>query len=298
MNRSFEANISFSDRIFSYVNFLTNYIDFVKLYRKRYKNFLSVIIHVLRNDYPVNATYKNGTKTRFYDYQEVYNNLMEIEVDPDNDLVYFNGMSFHGGKTNGDIVNVFKKNEYSFLPVNKKEVIDIGANIGDSSIYFASHGAKRVIAVEPDTVSYDHAVKNAAANGYSGVIQLIMASCGPRDFFALDNRLELLTLRTLIEKYCSCPTILKVDCEGCEYDLILKASSWDLCRFSHIQIEYHFGYQNLKNRLQECGFDVFCTTPSFFVPINKNRTTRLIMNGNASQSNMMFIGWLYATRLK
>ena len=270
----------------------------MKLYRKRYKNFVSVIIHVLRNDYPVKAIYPSGDNMILNDYQEVYNNLMEIDIDADHNLVYFNGLRFHGGKTNGDVVSIFKKNEYSFLPVREKEVIDIGANIGDSSIYFANRGAKYVIAVEPDRISYDYAVKNVAINGYSDTIKLILAACGSKDKFVPENELQILTLKTLIKKYCSYPKILKVDCEGCEYDLILNASIDDLSKFSHIQIEYHFGYQNLKTKLEECGFEVTCTKPSYFIPMNKNRMTRLVLDGNMSQPNRMYIGRLYATRLK
>jgi hypothetical protein len=78
----------------------------------------------------------------------------------------------------------------------------------------------------------------------------------------------------------------------------LNASIDDLSKFSHIQIEYHFGYQNLKTKLEECGFEVTCTKPSYFIPMNKNRITRLVLEGNMIQSNTMYIGWLYATRLK
>ena len=298
MSQYHETNLSFSDRIFSYINYLKNYIDFMKLYKKRYKNFVSVIIHVLRNDYPIMAIYPSGDNMILNDYQEVYNNLMEMHIDASHDLVYFDGLSFHGGKTNGDILNIFKKNEYSFLPVTEKEVIDIGANIGDSSIYFANRGAKYVIAVEPDKISYDYAVKNIAINGYSRKIKLILAGCGSKDKIVSGNELQFLTLKTLIKKYCSYPKILKVDCEGCEYDLILNASIDDLNKFSHIQIEYHFGYQNLKTKLEQCGFEVTCTRPSFFIPMNKNRMTMLVTDGNLSQTNTMFIGWLYATNKK
>jgi predicted nicotinamide N-methyase len=294
MNHYLDTNISINDRIFSYANFLKNYIQFINLFRKRYKNFLSIIIHIIRNDYPIKAVYHSGDSTIFNDFQEVHNNLMELDIDAARDLVYFKGLSFHGGKTNGDVLSVFKKNEYSFLPVMEKEVIDIGANIGESSIYFAIGGAEQVIAVEPDRINYDYAVKNIEINGYSRKIKLILAACGSKDIVS-ENELQFLTLKTLIKKYCSSPKILKVDCEGCEYDLILNASIDDLSKFSHIQIEYHFGYQNLKTRLEECGFEVTCTKPSFFAPLNKTRLTRLVLDGNVSQSNKMFIGWLYAT---
>ena len=283
------------DRVFSYVNFLKNYIIFMNLYKKRYRNFLSVISRVLRNDYPIKGIYRNGKIAEFDDYQEVYNDLMELNADSTRDIVYFNQLRFHGGKTNGDILNIFKKNEYSFLPVKGKEVIDVGANIGDSSIYFADRGATYVIAVEPDKVSYGYAVENIATNGYSTNIKLILGACGSKDMFASENDLQFLTLNTLIKKYCTRPKILKVDCEGCEYDFIMSASFDDLNKFSHIQIEYHFGYQNLKSRLEACGFEITCTRPAFFIPLNKNRMTRVVQGGSMSQSNKMFIGWLYAT---
>ena len=81
----------------------------MNLYRKRYRNFLSVISHVLRNGYPIKAIYRNGIILKFDDYQEVYNDLTELDSDPTHNLVYFNELKFHGGKTNGDIVNIFKK---------------------------------------------------------------------------------------------------------------------------------------------------------------------------------------------
>ena len=98
MSHYHETNLSFSDRIFSYINYLKNYIDFMKLYKKRYKNFVSVIIHVLRNDYPIKAIYRSGDKMILNDYQEVYNNLMEMDIDASHDLVYFNGLNFMAEK--------------------------------------------------------------------------------------------------------------------------------------------------------------------------------------------------------
>ena len=298
MSDYLETNLSLSDKIYSYIKFLKTYFTFMNLYRKRYRNFVSVICCVLRNNYPIKAVHKNGKIMKLGNYQEVYNDLTELEADSTRDIVYFNELRFHGGKTNGDILNIFKKDEYSFLPVNGKEVIDVGANIGDSSIYFADRGATYVIAVEPDKVSYDYAVENIAINGYSKNIKLILGACGSKDFFASENELQFLTLNTLIKKYCTRPQILKVDCEGCEYDLIMSASLDDLNKFSHIQIEYHFGYQNLKSRLEASGFEVTCTKPAFFIPFNKNKMTRAVQGGSVSQPNKMFIGWLYATNKK
>jgi transcription elongation factor Elf1 len=59
------------------------------------------------------------------------------------------GLQFYNGISNGDLFNIFYEKDYDFLPVKNRVVIDIGANIADSSIYFATTGAKKVIALEP-----------------------------------------------------------------------------------------------------------------------------------------------------
>ena len=292
------TNMSLNDRFFAYINFFMNYIQFLKLYKSRYRNFVSILYHVLRNNYPVKAVFNSGETILLKDYQEVFNNLNELDVDPIQDVVYFDDLKFYGGKTNGDILHVFKMNEYSFLPVEDKEVIDIGANIGDSSIYFASRGAGKVIALEPDKINFDYALKNITSNGFSKIINILWAGCGSTDISSTAENPEILTLKTLVEKYCSCPQILKIDCEGCEYDLILNASCDDLEKFTHIQIEYHFGYQNLKTKLEECGFEVRRTRPTYFIPMNKNRTSRLVLGNEIVQSKKWIIGSLYATRTR
>jgi hypothetical protein len=59
-----------------------------------------------------------------------------------------------------------------------------------------------------------------------------------------------------------------MDCEGCEYDVIFSSSKETLKRFSHIQIEYHYGYKNLKEKLEKCGFSVKVTRP-VINPLNR-----------------------------
>lgn len=52
-----------------------------------------------------------------------------------------------------------------------------------------------------------------------------------------------------------------MDCEGCECDAILSIADDILRRFSYIQIEYHYGYKNLKEKLEKSGFTVSITRP-------------------------------------
>ena len=96
------------------------------------------------------------------------------------------------------------------------------------------------------------------------------------------HRAGLKTLEKILQEYNFEPTILKLDCEGCEYDVILESDKSILQNFSHIQIEYHYGYENLKNKLISCGFNVKVTKPNF------------IRNRQAGKN--MFYGYLYATR--
>jgi hypothetical protein len=76
---------------------------------------------------------------------------------------------------------------------------------------------------------------------------------------------------------------MKVDCEGCEIDVILSSDKKILKKFSQIEIEYHYGYKDLKYKLENCGFKVVTSPPLFL----RNR-----------QSNKsMYFGYLYATNI-
>ena len=50
-----------------------------------------------------------------------------------------------------DIVEEYEKDEYELKSWNLKDkvILDVGANIGDSALKFFSHGAKKVISLEP-----------------------------------------------------------------------------------------------------------------------------------------------------
>lgn len=54
------------------------------------------------------------------------------------------------------LTEVFYEQQYSFL-TNSKCVVDIGASVGDTTIYFIKKGVKKVIAIEPFV--FDHLKK-------------------------------------------------------------------------------------------------------------------------------------------
>lgn len=72
--------------------------------------------------------------------------------------------------------------------------------------------------------------------------------------------------------------VLKMDCEGCEYDSIISSDQYTLQKFDDIQIEYHHGYRNLKEKLERSGFKVSVTCPG----LRKNNPVN------------MHVGWIYA----
>ena len=68
------------------------------------------------------------------------------------------------------ILDVFEFGEYSFVDVKDRIVVDIGANVGDSSIYFALKGAKKVIAIEPHPKAFEELVSNTKLNGLETIV--------------------------------------------------------------------------------------------------------------------------------
>jgi FkbM family methyltransferase len=206
-----------------------------------------------------------------------------------------NGLQFYNGISNGDLFNIFYEKDYDSLPVKDKVVIDIGANIGDSSIYFAMSGAKKVIALEPFPKNFEVAQKNIALNGFTDKIELLNAGCcgvQNKDMVldasakgvccqtmesSLGNNIHFYTLREIVDRYnIESPAVLKLDCEGCEYDIILSNCRATLDKFSHIQIEYHYGLKYLNKHLINASFSVAHTNPRY--------------------ENGMEIGWIYATK--
>lgn len=162
-----------------------------------------------------------------------------------------------------------------------KQVVDIGAAVGDTAIYFILRGAKEVIAYEPHQSSYELAVKNIEVNNFSDKCKVINAAIGKEagsiiidsksykmfgSSFEDHNKGEVIPVKTLhniVQEHQINDALLKIDCEGFEYDIILSAPNEILSRFNFILIEYHFGIQGLKSKLEEANFKVTFTNPKF-----------------------------------
>jgi len=157
------------------------------------------------------------------------------------------------------VINIIDGDAYSFLKVNGRIVVDVGAFIGDSAIYFVLKGAKRVISIEPHPEAYKELLENIRLNSLTNIIIPVNAGLASkpgsicikgtdlmhtystyhRPGGNCDSHIPAITLRVLIDKYAvKDDAILKIDCEGCEYDVILN--DYEHVRvFKELLIEYH-----------------------------------------------------------
>jgi len=145
--------------------------------------------------------------------------------------------------------------QYKILDVSNKDVVDVGAALGDTAIYFALKGAKHVYAFEPYPYSYNIAKKNIKLNHLEGKITLLNEGCGKSGFITIKEdyenadsmdlknfkegkKIRIVSLDEIVKRFNLAHAALKVDCEGCEYDLILNASDKALKAFDQIIMEY------------------------------------------------------------
>ena len=173
----------------------------------------------------------------------------------------------------GDLKQVFVDETYKKMLFHDKIVLDVGANIADSSIYFAVNGAKKVIALEPFPRNFNVGKKNVTNNNLDNKIIFLLSGCSDKDSTILidennvgtshklkqiDEGIEIQTrtLTRVLEEFHIDSAVMKLDCEGCEYDVILGTPAYTLQKFESILIEYHDGYVNLEKKLKECGFAV------------------------------------------
>lgn len=176
------------------------------------------------------------------------------------------------------IAEVFLMNHWPLgeLDLRGREVLDIGAHVGDTALYFLAHGAKKVVAVEPHPAAYKEMIENIELNRARDKIIPINAAVGgskgytkiPIDISVLDAitmdalryrreaasesyaEIPIVTLEDLIG-YLENPYMIKLDCEGCEWE-ILRRSLESLKKFQVILMECHGGdYIDIVRRLGE-----------------------------------------------
>ena len=211
-----------------------------------YDNPLHVMFRTALNRFPFTANLRNGLEVEIKSKRHAwfFSTLHDLDIIFANDIFiqfrykdrilkfYFD---INGFVTFGEI---FRDGIYN-VDMKERTVVDVGAGVGDSPIYFALNGAKKVYAFDVNTTYLE---KNIGENNLRDVIEPIRCECG------LSNNLDVITLKYNIPS----GSVLKVDCEGCEYDFF--SSSRLISRYQTIIIEYHNGVQHLADLLK--GFNV------------------------------------------
>ena len=268
---------------------LKNKVMWFNLYQQTFKNYPSVIFNQTRMNFPLTAILKNNQQLKLNSIDEtalfalltIHQNM---NYDKKNDMLTVSlsskfirsSVRLFGIIQNTDTILAFSDNDgtYENLPLKDKTIIDIGACTGDTSIYFALKGAKKIIAVEPFPTNFEILKKNIKENKFTEQIIPILGACGylKKEILIDPNlhdgmrsilhefpdgiKISAITLEDIIKDFDVSNAILKLDCEGCEYETILNSSSEILQKFTDIQIEYHNGYKNLEKKLLSVGFEV------------------------------------------
>ena len=308
------SNISYSEKISGHIRYWKDFIEMTNSVKKTFQNANLILWNVFNNKLPFKAKLQNGKEIELRSFNALYlvskvYKIGHITFDDDNDIVRIGftdkkrELIFHGGMNNGDLANIFVKNDYDFLKVEDKIIVDIGANIGDTAIYFAVKGAKKVIGLEPFHKNFEIAEKNISCNNFTNEIKLVQAGCSSESGSVKISTEDQSNIESVIKRSEEGENIsvLKIDCEGCEYDIIENAADETLLHFSQIQLEYHSGYKSLKRKFESIGFEVKFTEPhatdvinTFFGNFRKTKSNSI--NGKSSHK-IGYTGFLFATKI-
>jgi len=211
--------------------------------------------------------------------------LKLYEIDNQKIIETHNGVKFYVKNFVGGIIETFVMGIHEMNDNenwNDKIVVDVGASVGDTPLYYASKGAK-VYAFEIDEYSYNQMLENIELNPqYSKNIIPIHGGIGSDNeltyFSVIDKEIDPsatmfsshfkdgtkskkltsqgYTLKTAYNKFgITHVDLLKMDCKGCEFAL----SEDDLKNVKTIKIEYNkyddsHKIQNLLKLLKNSGF--------------------------------------------
>lgn len=160
----------------------------------------------------------------------------------------------------GMLVERFVDDEYGWLDAAGRVVVDIGANVADSVVYFAQRGAAYVYGYEPDPATFAAARRNLELN------QIRNADVAP---LAVQRETGdgQTSFADVLDRACQehpgLAIVCKIDCEGCEYEIFAPgvAAPPGLDRVSQIMIEYHWrSPATLLAVLEGMGFQVETST--------------------------------------
>lgn len=175
------------------------------------------------------------------------------------------------------LIDLFHDDAYGFYNIEDKLVVDVGAFIGDSAIYFSSKGAREVVAYEPNPELFEIAESNMKRNNMSDKIQLIQkavsSNVGKCDFrlnqynpgessthldcgWTTTFQVDTVSLSSITQEL-GHVDLMKIDYEGAEYDILSSAySERALNHIDKLLVEIHGSPEVIIDILRKADFSI------------------------------------------
>lgn len=207
----------------------------------------------------------NITKTNFRIKPKHYKNSLLVRGGTSDPLIFF---------------SIFILKEYPLKGIEYAKslnIIDAGANVGYSSVYFAHHFPDaKIIAIEPDKENFDMLIRNTSV--YPNIVNLRSAlwnSCsdlyitnpnsekwshrlGVANSYTKEEIIKSVTIEEIKSLYSfDLIDLLKIDIEGGEKELFAKNYDW-LNSVRRIMIEVHRGcWKAVFNAISNQEYDSY-----------------------------------------
>lgn len=239
-----------------------------------------------------------------YDHAKLLSEQGDVKFEiKDNKLYIYIGEFTYEIQTSEEVFilrEIFVDGVYNFNTINPKNnyvVIDIGMNVAIASCYFAAEKkASKVISFEPFTPTFNQAIKNINLNKLKDKVEVHNFGLGGHDEIldveytpefrgqvgmqGIDSikseinqsqleKIEIKDALPVFEKIYlennKSKFVMKIDCEGAEYELIDRIPQNILDRTEIIMMEWHDkGPQKIEDWLFKFGF----SSMSFY-PLSK-----------------------------
>ena len=184
-------------------------------------------------------------------------------------------------------LDVFVRKEYKNPYSDDIDLIlDLGANVGYSAIYFAKHYPNAtIVALEPEETNFKLLCRNTKQ--YPNVISLNIGvwwrqakidvinpnadSWGYRFKETESRGIECVTIQELIEKYGSRRGVMiKMDVEGAEEEIFEKNPKW-LSIVKLIQVEIHGCWKAVFDALSQYPYKASISGENIVIDLSKGR---------------------------
>jgi FkbM family methyltransferase len=185
-----------------------------------------------------------------------------------------------------ELLEVYRDQSYRHIKASGT-VVDVGAFIGDTAIYFASQGAKRVVAFEPVRQLYQYAIDNVKLNHLDNTVEVHNCGAGTkkgeakffynpnhpgssslhdrgapracahyRGFESVIQNVVVASLADVIRDIGNVE-LLKLDCEGAEYQLLPHLHETGIIsRVQNVILEIHGSKQPMLGILKRDGYKI------------------------------------------